>query len=476
MQLHWHRRDLRGSDNRALAAAAEAAETAESQGGVVSLFVFDPDVLDHAGPPRVAYLLDSLAKLRAWYRERGGELLVRRGDPETVVVDVAREMDADRVVWNRDYSGLARRRDAAVRQALNDAGISRESFHDAICHEPGSITTNQGDPYSVFTYFGRKWHDRQKDKPYPEPDADLLVDAEALGVAAGELPTRSALGFDDPQADLLAAGTEAARRRLAAFCEDGVYRYDDDRDYPTRESTSRLSADLKYGTIGIREVYWSTEQAREDATEAEVEQIDEFQSQLAWREFYTHVLWFNPEVVAQNYKEYENEIEWENDDDFLQAWKDGETGYPIVDAGMRQLRAEGFMHNRVRMIVASFLTKDLLIDWREGYDWFREKLVDHDTANDNGGWQWAASTGTDAQPYFRIFNPMTQGERYDPDAEYIKTYVDELAETAPEIIHSWHEASLTQRRNAAPEYPDPIVDHSERREEALAMFEAARGE
>ena len=475
MQLHWHRRDLRGTDNRALAAAAEAAET-DQDDGVVSLFVFDDSVLDHAGPPRVSYLLESLAELREWYREQGGVLLVRRGDPETVVPDVAEALTADRVIWNRDYSGLARERDAAVRQALNDVEISRKSFHDAICHEPGSITTNNGDPYSVFTYFGRKWQDREKNEPYPAPDADVLADPTSLGVEAGELPTLAALGFDEPEADLLAAGTEAARGRLAAFCEDGIYRYDEDRDYPTRNSTSRLSADLKYGTIGIREVYWETENARETATEAEIEQIDEFQSQLAWREFYTHVLWFNPEVVSQNYKEYENEIDWENDDELLESWKTGETGYPIVDAGMRQLRAEGFMHNRVRMIVASFLTKDLLIDWRKGYDWFREKLVDHDTANDNGGWQWAASTGTDAQPYFRIFNPMTQGERYDPDAEYIKTYVQELQDTDPEIIHSWHEASLTQRRNAAPEYPDPIVDHSERREQALAMFEAARGE
>jgi len=206
------------------------------------------------------------------------------------------------------------------------------------------------------------------------------------------------------------------------------------------------------------------------------EAVEEFQSQLAWREFYTQVLRHNPEVVTENYKQYDNEIAWREDPEALQAWKDGETGYPIVDAGMRQLRAEAWMHNRVRMIVASFLTKDLLIDWREGYDWFRRKLVDHDTANDNGGWQWAASTGTDAQPYFRIFNPMTQGERYDPDAEYVREYVPELRGVDPDLIHGWHEASLTERRSAAPEYPDPIVDHGERREAALAMFERARGE
>ncbi|MFP4175521.1 MAG: FAD-binding domain-containing protein, partial [Halobacteriales archaeon] len=184
----------------------------------------------------------------------------------------------------------------------------------------------------------------------------------------------------------------------------------------------------------------------------------------------------NPGVVTENYKEYENEIDWRDDDDEIRAWKSGETGYPIVDAGMRQLLDEGFMHNRVRMIVASFLTKDLLVDWRVGYAQFRDHLIDHDTANDNGGWQWAASTGTDAQPYFRIFNPMTQGERYDEEAEYIKAHVPELRDVPAEKIHSWNELNDEERDALAPDYPAPVVDHSERRDEALAMFEEARGE
>ncbi len=474
MQLHWHRRDLRGADNRALAAAA--AETTHADDGVVAVFVFDPAVLEHASSPRVAFLLEAVRALRTWYRDRGGDLLIRHGDPQAIIPQVAAAIDADRVGWNTDYSGLARERDAAVRRALAERDIARESFHDAICHEPGSITTNAGDPYSVFTYFGRKWHDRGKNDPYPAPESAQLVDSETAGVDAGTLPTIEKLGFDEPEAALQPAGSAAARERLSEFCNDGIYRYESDRDYPKRESTSRLSADLKYGTIGIREVYWASENAKQDASETQTEEIEEFQSQLAWREFYTHVLWFHPHVVNENYKTYENEIEWENDPELVEAWKTGETGYPIVDAGMRQLRAEGYMHNRVRMIVASFLTKDLLTDWREGYDWFRRMLVDHDTANDNGGWQWAASTGTDAQPYFRIFNPMTQGERYDADATYIKQYVPELRDADPDIIHNWHEASLTQRRRSAPDYPDPIVDHSERREQALAMFEAARGD
>jgi deoxyribodipyrimidine photo-lyase len=371
-----------------------------------------------------------------------------------------------------------------VRTALSGAGLTPQQFHDAVFHEPGSITTNQGEPYSVYSYFWRKWRDREKPEPYPEPEA-VVDPAGATAVAdadadPGTLPSVADLGFDEPEADVQPAGTAAARERLRTFCEDSVFEYAEGREYPAREGTSRLSTDLKWGTVGLREVYEATEEAMAEA-EAErgedaVESVEEFRSQLAWREFYAHVLHYNPNVVTEDYRSYENPIEWVEDEELLRAWKDGETGYPIVDAGMRQLRAEAYMHNRVRMIVASFLTKDLMLDWRAGYAWFREKLADHDTANDNGGWQWAASTGTDAQPYFRIFNPMTQGERYDPDAEYIRRYVPELEGVPAEQIHDWHELTALQRRRTAPEYPEPVVDHSERREAALAMFERARGE
>ena len=463
MRIHWHRRDLRLADNRGLA---------DGPADPLGLFVFDEAVLDHAGAPRVAFMLDALAELRSAYRERGSELLVRRGDPATVVPELAAELGAEYVSWNRGYSGLARERDERVDDALEAVEALPQKFHDAICHEPGSITTNAGDPYSVFTYFGRKWRDREKDDPRPIPElAPHDGDREP-----GAIPTLSELGFETPEADVPTAGTTAARRLLEAFLDGDVYRYEEMRDYPTEECTSRLSAHLKFGTIGVREVDERVREALEAASGERRESVEEFRSQLAWREFYTHVLYFNPEVVASNYKSYENPIEWEDDEALLEAWKRGETGYPIVDAGMRQLREEAYMHNRVRMIVASFLTKDLLVDWRHGYDHFRECLVDHDTANDNGGWQWAASTGTDSQPYFRIFNPMTQGERYDPDAEYIRKYVPELEGVAPDVIHEWHELTPTERVEAAPAYPAPVVDHSERREEALSMFEAARGE
>jgi deoxyribodipyrimidine photo-lyase len=465
MHLHWHRRDLRASDNTGLGTAAEVDP-------VVPVFVFDPAVLEFAGPPRVAFMLEALRSLRECYRERGSDLVVRRGDPQTVLPDLVDEFDARRVGWNRDYSGLATERDRAVIETLDGAGIGRTCFHDAVLHEPGSITTTAGEPYSVFSYYWKKWRQRRKAEPYETPDADALAAVED----DRPLPTLADLGFDDPEAAVQSAGTAAARDRLETFLAEDVYRYESDRDYPARSGTSRLSADLKWGTIGIRAVYAATEAAREEATGDRAASVEEFQSQLAWREFYAQVLDSNPQVVTENFRSYENDIEWRDDPEELGAWKDGRTGYPIVDAGMRQLRQEAHVHNRVRMVVAAFLTKDLLVDWRAGYDWFREKLTDHDTANDTGGWQWAASTGTDAQPYFRIFNPTTQGERYDPDAEYIREYVPELRGVDADVIHSWVDLTDEERRSVAPEYPDPVVDHAERREQALSMFRAARGE
>jgi len=465
VQLHWHRRDFRAADNRGLSRAAADDE-------VLPVFVFDEAVLDHGAPPRVVFMLDALDALREWYRERGGDLHVTHGDPSAVLPALAVETGADGVTWNRDHSGLARERDRAVRAALEDDGVAVETVEDALLHEPGSITTGEGDHYSVFTYFWKKWRDREKAAPCDPPEAGALVDHPGA-----DLPTLADLGFDEPEASIPPAGPDAARDRLDAFLDGPVYGYEERRDYPVDGATSRLSPHLRFGTIGVRTVHEAVVAARECAPdEAARDAVEEFRSQLAWREFYAHVLHFNPEVVTENFRSYEHPVEWREDSEALRAWKDGETGYPIVDAGMRQLRAEGFVHNRVRMVVASFLTKDLLLDWRAGYDWFREKLVDHDTANDNGGWQWAASTGTDAQPYFRIFNPMTQGERYDPDADYITEYVPELRGVDPSTIHAWHELDAAERERVAPDYPAPIVDHAARREAALAMFERARGE
>jgi deoxyribodipyrimidine photo-lyase len=459
MHLHWHRRDLRVADNSAIGAA---------DGPVVPVFVFDPDVLEYASPPRVAYLLSCLAALRERYRDRGSDLLVRRGDPREVLPRLAGTRDATVVSWNRDYSGLARERERAVRGALADADVEVAAHQDLLLYEPGTITTNEGDHYSVFSYFWRKWRDREAPAPAGDPDALAAVDGDPL-------PSLDDLGFDDPDATLPPAGPGAARERLESFCGSTVYRYADRRDYPADDATSRLSPHLRWGTVGIRETYERTKAAERAAPDEEAaESVVAFQRQLAWRAFYTHVLAARPDVVSRNFRGFERGVEWRHDPGALQAWKDGETGYPIVDAGMRQLRAEAWMHNRVRMLVASFLTKDLLLDWRAGYDWFRRRLVDHDPANDSGGWQWAAGTGTDAQPYFRVFNPTTQGERYDPDATYISEYVPELRGVPAAKVHAWPDLDDDEREALAPSYPAPIVDHAERREEAIATFERAR--
>ena len=456
--LFWHRRDLRVTDNVGLAQAGTEP--------VVPVFVLDDDVLEHAGPPRVAFLENALRSLRAAYRERGGDLLLVRGDPATEIPRLAAEHDAERVHWNRDYSGLAERRDDRVAAALEEHGREGVVTDDALLQAPGTITTTAGEHYSVFSYFWKKWRDRSTDAPADPPEQLADVSGDAI-------PDLGA----DPDATVPSAGTDAARDLLNAFCEADIYQYDQNRDYPAREGTSGLSPHLSFGTIGIREVNEAVMAARADAPDEDAAaSATEYRRQLAWREFYAHALAARPDMVTENYRSYENPIGWRDDPEALAAWKHGQTGYPLVDAGMRQLRTKATMHNRVRMVTAAFLTKDLLIDWREGYRWFRRRLVDHDPANDAGGWQWAAGTGADAQPYFRIFNPATQCERFDPDGEYVRDYIPELADAPTGAIHEWPTLDADEREAVAPAYTAPIVDHATRREDALSMFEQARGE
>ncbi|AGN01268.1 deoxyribodipyrimidine photolyase [Salinarchaeum sp. Harcht-Bsk1] len=493
MPLHWHRRDLRPADNVGLAAAADAATDdagtdapdERADGDLLALFVLDDALLAHAGPPRVAFMLEALAELRGWYRDHGSDLLLAHGDPREVVPEVAVASDVDLVTWNRDYSKIARERDSAVRRELADREIDRASYDDAVCHAPGSILTSEGEHYSVFSYYWRKWAERDPGEPPAAPDADRLASPDRLAaVEAAKLrnlddpiPGLDDLGVPEPTADVQPGTRADGLDRLHQFCDGPIYEYDDRRDDPAAAATSRLSPHLSFGTLGPREVHAAVEAAKADAPDDDArENSEEYRRQLCWREFYAQVLADNPDMPTTPLKDFQNPIEWRDDPEALQAWKDGKTGFPIVDAGMRQLREEAFMHNRLRMIVASFLTKDLLLDWREGLAWFRERLVDHDPANDAGGWQWAASVGVDAQPYFRVFNPVTQGERHDPDAEYIRRYVPELRDVEPDVIHDWSELSPTQRQRTAPAYPAPIVDHAERREEAIATFERARGD
>lgn len=461
MHLHWHRRDLRLADNPALAGP---------EGPTVGLFVLDPTLLSTAGAPRIAYLRGALAELRSRYREGGGRLLIRRGDPIDVVPDIAATLEVSAVSWERDYTRLAKRRDGVVRDRIEGNECEIVVADGQVLHPPGEITTADGNAYRTFSHFGRKWVDA--DKPTPAGLPGELVDPN---LELEPLDSLEELGGAETDAEIPAAGPAAAVARLRSFCRGPIHRYAAVRDEPVARGTSRLSQDLHFGTIGIRRVWAGTEEALEWATdESDREGVIEFRRQLAWREFYVQALADRPDLIETPGYSFDRPPQWREDPEGFAAWKAGETGFPIVDAGMRQLAAEAYMHNRLRMIVASFLTKDLLIDWREGYRWFRECLVDHDTANDVGGWQWAGSVGLDPNPYFRVFNPMKQGKDYDPDARYIKRYIPELSNVAPETIHEWTHLDPERRQELAPDYPDPIVDHASRREAAIAMFEAAR--
>lgn len=450
-ELVWHRTDIRTEDNPALSNAQDP----------IPLYIFDPRILEFASNRRVEWVRRNVDALKREYDSMDAQFLIRYGRSPAVLQDIVESYDIDKIHFNKSYSPLGQKRDNMVREVLD---VPIQKYHGEVMFSPQSIYTNAGEPYSTFTYYNKKWQKLDKD--------DVFSISHVFPEGPTEdVPSIQELGFKEPSVSYPKAGTAAAKERLLDFIHHDIESYAEERDVPPKESTSKLSFYLSYGILGIRDV-WHTVDNNTDDTKG----VRSYKEQLAWRDFYTQILYHNPHVVTQNHKEYENDIQWKNNKSELEAWKAGKTGYPIVDAGMRQLEEEGWMHNRVRMIVASFLTKDLLIDWKKGYDWFREKLIDHNTANNNGGWQWAASTGTDSQPYFRIFNPMKQGEEYDPEAEYIKQYIDELSDASPSNIHRWHKLNDSEREYVASEYVEPIVSHSERREKALSMFENAKGD
>ncbi|MFW5930049.1 MAG: cryptochrome/photolyase family protein [Halobacteriota archaeon] len=461
MEVHWHRRDLRVRDNAALDGATD----------VVPVYVLDPAVLRQSSEVRQAFLRRCLETLDEAYRDRGGALHVLHGESADVLPRFASRLDAG-LTWNRGYSGLSRERDRGVRDALDSADVDYRVAVDRVFHEPGEIKTEAGDPYRVFRYYYEKWKRGERPSPRRAPVSTADTDV------AKETGARSldGIGSDvlarDVEVDLPPAGPEAARRRLQDFCDGDIHSYDVDRDYPARAGTSRLSPYLRFGCVGIREVWSATVEAER---ERESDGAEEFRRQLAWREFYVQLLYYNPRMPFESLAGFDGDP-WRYDDveAEVEAWRRGETGYPLVDAGMRQLLRTGWMHNRVRMVAASFLTKHLLVDWRVGYDWFREHLVDHDTANESGGWQWAASTGADAQPYFRVFNPTKQLREYDPEARYVRRHVEELSDVSTDVVLSWNEMDADERREEAPGYPDPVVEHGFARQRALEAFETAR--
>lgn len=459
--LMWHRRDLRLHDQAALHAAVTQCDR------VLAVFVIDPDILSRpdTAPIRVQFMLDCLQELRDTYAKLGGRLVIRQGDPLTELRQLATEVGAGAAFWNEDVEPYAIARDRRVREGLEADGIAVQTFQDMLLHAPADISTQAGKPYSVYGPFWRNWSGRAKLEPWPTLQAIASPEAHSIS-----LPTLSDLGMTCT-AEMPVAGEVEAIALLDRFCHGGaLFDYDEGRNLPAAAGTSQLSPHLRWGTIGIRQVWAATRAAEVDVRSDEAARsLQTWRQELAWREFYKHGLYHWPRLETESFRAQFDEFEWDNDKATFAAWCRGETGYPMVDAAMRQLNQTGWMHNRCRMIVASFLTKDLLIDWRWGERYFMQTLVDGDLAANNGGWQWSASVGTDPKP-LRIFNPSTQAKRYDVEAEYIRRYVPELAGfDAPEILDA---AKLGDRQLKT--YPAPIVQHKTRQQEFKLRYKACK--
>ncbi len=474
--IHWFRRDLRLHDNLALIEALRA-----SGGRVVPLFVFDNTILRsrRVGPARVQFMLESLHALNHALRERGSQLVVRRGPPERELIGVARESGAEGVFFNRDYTPFARERDQRVEAALREQRLDIQTFQDLVIVEPDDLLTKAGKPYTVYTPYRRQWRTRIESDPRAVIGEQQLAAFAPLPdqLTLGTLPTLQDLGFT-PRQNARPGGEAEGLKRLHAFVDlsnsDGISDYHNQRDLMARPATSRLSAYLHLGCVStqacLRAALYALEEAQGEARNG----VDGWMNELAWHDFYMQILYHFPYVLRGAFKQEYNRLEWSNNEEHFAAWCEGRTGYPIVDAAMRQLNTEAWMHNRARMIVASFLIKDLLINWRWGEDYFLQQLVDGDHAANNGGWQWVAGTGTDAQPYFRIFNPVSQGQKFDPQGEYVRRYVPELALVPNKYIHQpWTMPESEQRKagvTIGSEYPQPIIDHRIQREKALEMY------
>ncbi len=452
--IWWVRRDLRLRDNPALRAALR-------EGGVVlPLFIIDPALNRKPAPKRQAFLFAGLHQLDADLRAHGSRLIVRSGQPLTVLSQLVAESGTQVIYAGEDYSPYARRRDAQVARQL-----PLRTVLEGTVHHPGLLLKADGTPYTVFTPFSRLW------KSLPLPELVAWSPPERF-LPAPELP--SDVLPDGAAPDLFPPGEKEAQRRLTAFLEGPVYAYAEDRDRLDLEGTSTLSPYLRFGMLSALRAMTGLRQALSAAPDNSARLgCETWRNELIWREFYNAILYYFPGVLREAFNPALRNIPWRDVQGGaaadLQAWKVGRTGYPVVDACMRQLAETGWMHNRGRMIVASFLVKDLLIDWQVGERWFMQQLVDGDPAANNGGWQWTAGVGTDAAPYFRVFNPVRQGKKFDPEGSFIRRWVPELRAVLDNSIHEpWRDGTLPAG------YPAPLVDHQQARKRALDAYRMAK--
>ncbi len=457
--IWWIRRDLRLTDNRALAEALRKANT------VIPVFILDPKLWssEFVGPTRLAFLLDGLRALETSLLQRGSRLILRQGDPLEVLTILRQESHTEAIFAEEDYSPYARQRDEKIALSL-----PLQLVPGVTVFPPQMLTKANGEPYTVFTPFSRTWRSL--------PATSILLEAPERMPAVPflvslEIPTKPT----HPTESSFRAGEQEAQRRLFDFADSAIMDYGSTRNRMDLEGTSQLSPYLRLGMLSARQAVWAARKASGAAvTLKDREGAETWLNELTWREFYATILYNFPFVRGTAFKADLRNIPWRNDPVELAAWKAGVTGYPIVDAAMRQLNATGWMHNRARMITASFLTKDLLIDWREGERFFMQQLLDGDPASNNGGWQWTAGTGTDAAPYFRVFNPVLQGQKFDPQGNYVRRWVPELANLPTKNIHAPWEMSLELQKQVGcvvgTDYPAPIVDHAMARKRVLQAY------
>ncbi|MBY3597105.1 MULTISPECIES: cryptochrome/photolyase family protein [Rhizobium] len=467
----WFRKDLRLDDNQALNAAHVSARP------IIPLYINEPRAAGTGplGAAQAWWLHHSLDALGKSLRSRQGRLVLVSGEALDVLRAVIRESGADAVFWNRRYDPSGLSIDVRIEHELEKQEIQTRSFGGQLLHEPSRLMSGKGAPYRVYAPFWRALE--RAGEPGPP------LDAPASLRLASRLPTSERLeswkllpakpDWAKEFADVWMPGEQGAQVRLGTFIEDALNGYKENRDYPAKPATSMLSPHLAFGEISPARIWDATRGLAERVPRAD---IVHFRKEIAWREFSYHLLFHFPKLASENWNGRFDGFEWHNSGEDFEAWRRGKTGYPIVDAGMRQLWRHGWMHNRVRMIVASFLVKDLMIDWRSGEAWFRDTLVDADPANNAAGWQWVAGSGADASPFFRIFNPVLQGETFDPEGDYVRTYVPELRELEAKYIHRPFEAPKRVLEEAGivlgETYPKPIVDHAGARNRALAAYKA----